>query len=108
MGGPAGPLILLGSLFVLLLSGVPVAYALGIAAMIAALWSGIPLEAIFLKVSDGVDEFTLLAIPFFVFAGVLMSEGGMARRLVDFANIFVGFLRGGLAMVNILASMFFG
>lgn len=108
MGGVAGPFILLGSLFGLLLIGVPVAYALGIAAVIAALYTGIPLEAIFLKVSDGVDEFTLLAIPFFVFAGVLMAEGGMARRLVDFANIFVGFMRGGLAMVNILASMFFG
>ena len=108
MGGAAGPFILLGSLFALLIMGVPVAYALGIAAIVAALWSGIPLEAIFLKVSDGVDEFTLLAIPFFVFAGVLMAEGGMARRLVDFANIFVGFMRGGLAMVNILASMFFG
>ncbi|MEP0321544.1 TRAP transporter large permease [Bauldia litoralis] len=108
MGGPFGPVILLGSLLVMLLLGVPVAYALGIAALLAALWSGIPLEAIFLKVSDGVDEFTLLAIPFFVFAGVLMAEGGMARRLVAFANIFVGFMRGGLAMVNILASMFFG
>lgn len=108
MGGTFGPIILLGSLFGLLILGVPVAYALGIAAILAALWTGIPLEAIFLKVSDGVDEFTLLAIPFFVFAGVLMAEGGMARRLVAFANIFVGFLRGGLAMVNILASMFFG
>lgn len=108
MGGTFGPFVLLGSLFGFLLVGVPVAYALGLAALLAALWSGIPLEAIFLKVSDGVDEFTLLAIPFFVFAGVLMAEGGMARRLVDFANIFVGFLRGGLAMVNILSSMFFG
>jgi tripartite ATP-independent transporter DctM subunit len=108
MGGPLGPVILMGSLFGLLIAGVPVAYALGIAALIAGLWIGIPLEAVFLKVSDGVDEFSLLAIPFFVFAGVLMAEGGMARRLVAFANIFVGFLRGGLAMVNILASMFFG
>jgi len=108
MGGPLGPFVLLGTLFGLLILGVPVAYALGIAALVAALWSGLPLEVIFLKVSDGVDEFTLLAIPFFVFAGVLMAEGGMARRLVDFANLFVGFLRGGLAMVNILSSMFFG
>ncbi|MHA1157943.1 MAG: TRAP transporter large permease [Alphaproteobacteria bacterium] len=108
MGGPLGPFILLGSLFGFLILGVPVAYALGLAALLAALWSGLPLEVIFLKVSDGVDEFTLLAIPFFVFAGVLMAEGGMARRLVDFANIFVGFMRGGLAMVNILSSMFFG
>ena len=64
--------------------------------------------AILLKTSDGVDEFALLAIPFFVFAGALMAEGGMAWRLVAFAQIFVGWLRGGLAMVNILASMFFG
>ncbi|MCB1489965.1 MAG: TRAP transporter large permease subunit, partial [Bauldia sp.] len=53
-------------------------------------------------------DFALLAIPFFVFAGALMAEGGMARRLVAFANVFVGFMRGGLAMVNVLASMFFG
>ncbi len=58
--------------------------------------------------SDSVDDFALLAIPFFVLAGALMAEGGMARRLVAFANIFVGFMRGGLAMVNVLASMFFG
>jgi len=108
VGGAFGPFLLLGALFVQLVLGVPVAYALGVSALVSALWAGIPLEAIFLKVSDGVDEFTLLAIPFFVFAGVLMAEGGMARRLVAFANIFVGFLRGGLAMVNILASMFFG
>lgn len=62
----------------------------------------------FLKVSDGVDNFSLLAIPFFVLAGAIMGEGGMAWRLVAFANIFVGFLRGGLAMVNVLSSMSFG
>jgi tripartite ATP-independent transporter DctM subunit len=88
--------------------GVPIAYAIGISSLITALAIGIPLEAILLKVSDGVDNFSLLAIPFFVFAGALMAEGGMAWRLVNFANIFVGFIRGGLAMVNILASMFFG
>ncbi len=108
MGGAFGPVILLGSLFVLLILGMPIAYALGVAALIAAIYVGLPLEAVLLKVSDGVDDFALLAIPFFVFAGALMAEGGMARRLVAFANIFVGFLRGGLAMVNILASMFFG
>jgi tripartite ATP-independent transporter DctM subunit len=108
MGGPFAPLVLLGSFFVLLILGVPVAYALGMAALVGALYVGLPLEAIFLKVSDSVDDFALLAIPFFVFAGALMAEGGMARRLVAFANVFVGFMRGGLAMVNVLASMFFG
>ncbi len=108
MGGPFAPVVLLGSFFLLLLLGMPIAYALGIAALASALYVGLPLSAVLLKVSDGVDEFALLAIPFFIFAGALMAEGGMARRLVAFANIFVGFMRGGLAMVNILASMFFG
>ena len=108
MGGPFAPVVLLGGFFVLLVFGMPIAYALGIAALASALYVGLPLSAVLLKVSDGVDEFALLAIPFFVFAGALMAEGGMAKRLVAFANIFVGFMRGGLAMVNILASMFFG
>jgi tripartite ATP-independent transporter DctM subunit len=108
MGGAFGPVILLGSLFALLAIGLPIAYSLGTAALITALWIGLPLEAILLKVSDGVDDFALLAIPFFVLAGAIMAEGGIAWRLVAFANIFVGFMRGGLAMVNILASMFFG
>ena len=108
MGGALAPLVLMGSLVLLLVIGMPIAYALGIAALTSALFIGIPLEAVWLKVSDGVDNFALLAIPFFVLAGALMAEGGMAWRLVAFANIFVGFLRGGLAMVNVLASMFFG
>ena len=108
MGGTFGPLLLIGGMLLLVVLGVPIAYAIGIASLITALVIGIPLEAILLKVSDGVDNFSLLAIPFFVFAGALMAEGGMAWRLVNFANIFVGFIRGGLAMVNVLASMFFG
>ena len=108
MGGAFGPLLLIGGMLFLVVLGVPIAYAIGISSLITALVIGIPLEAILLKVSDGVDNFSLLAIPFFVFAGALMAEGGMAWRLVNFANIFVGFIRGGLAMVNILASMFFG
>ena len=79
-----------------------------LSAFATAAYVGLPLEAILLKLTDGVDNFSLLAIPFFVLAGALMAEGGMAWRLVAFANIFVGFMRGGLAMVNILASMFFG
>jgi tripartite ATP-independent transporter DctM subunit len=108
VGGAFGPILLLGSMLALIAIGLPIAYAIGIAALLAALYVGIPLEAVLLKVSDGVDNFSLLAIPFFVFAGALMAEGGIAMRLVNFANIFVGFIRGGLAMVNILASMFFG
>jgi tripartite ATP-independent transporter DctM subunit len=101
-------LVLLGSFAVLCALGVPVAYALGLAALIAALWIDIPLEAVILKISDGTDDFALLAIPFFVLAGAIMAEGGMAARLIDLARVFVGMIRGGLALVNILASTLFG
>ncbi len=101
-------LVLLGSFAVLCALSVPVAYALGLAAIIAAFWIDIPLEAVMLKISDGTDDFALLAIPFFVLAGGIMAEGGMAARLINLARVFVGFIRGGLALVNILASTLFG
>src|SRR5260221_3499478 len=88
--------------------GMPVAYALGLATLATALWIDMPLEAIMLKISDGMDNFALLPILFFVVAGAIMSEGGVARRLVNLAKVFVGFIRGGLALVNILASTLFG
>ena len=101
-------LVLLGSFTLLCALGVPVAYALGLGALIAAMWVDIPLEAVMLKISDGTDDFALLAIPFFVLAGAIMAEGGMAARLINLAKVFVGFIRGGLALVNILASTLFG
>jgi tripartite ATP-independent transporter DctM subunit len=100
--------ILIGSFTLLCLLGMPVAYALGMAAILAALWIDIPLEAVMIKTSDGMDDFALLAIPFFILAGGIMAEGGMAERLVNLARIFVGWIRGGLALVNLLASAFFG
>ena len=101
-------LILLFSFLILMFVGIPVAYAMGLATLITALWIDIPLEAVMLKISDGMDDFALLTIPFFVLAGAIMSEGGVARRLVDLAKVFVGFIRGGLALVNVLASTLFG
>jgi tripartite ATP-independent transporter DctM subunit len=101
-------LVLLGAFALLCALGVPVAYALGLAALIAALWVDIPLEAVMLKISDGTDDFALLAIPFFVLAGAIMAEGGMAARLINLAKVFVGVIRGGLALVNVLASTLFG
>jgi tripartite ATP-independent transporter DctM subunit len=101
-------LVLIGSFAVVCLMGMPVAYALGIAAILAALWVGIPLEAVMLKVSGGMSGFSLLAIPFFILAGAIMAVGGMAERLVNLAKVFVGFIRGGMALVNILASTMFG
>jgi tripartite ATP-independent transporter DctM subunit len=100
--------VLIGTFTVLCLIGVPVAYALGLSAIAAALWMGIPLEAIALKTSDGMDDFPLLAIPFFILAGAIMGEGGMAERIINLAKVFVGFIRGGLALVNLLASTMFG
>ena len=72
------------------------------------MWIGIPLEAVMLKISDGVSKVAMLTIPFFVLAGAIMAEGGMARRLVAFADVLVGFtrVRGGLSVVNVLATTF--
>src|SRR5919204_1095013 len=101
-------LVLLGGFTLLCALGVPVAYALGLSALFGALWADIPLEAVMLRISDGTDDFVLLAIPFFVLAGGIMAEGGMAARLVLLAKVFFGVIRGGLALVNILASTLFG
>ena len=101
-------LVLLGTFFVLMMIGVPIAYSLGLSALVGALWIDLPLDAVMIQVASGVNKFSLLAIPFFVLAGAIMAEGGMARRLVAFAGVLVGFIRGGLSLVNILASTFFG
>ncbi len=100
--------ILLGSFFLLMLIGVPIAYSLGLAALIGAIWIELPLDAVMIQLASGVNKFSLLAIPFFVLAGAILAEGGMARRLVDFASVLVGTIRGGLSLVNIMASTFFG
>ncbi|KTC05591.1 TRAP transporter large permease [Pseudomonas syringae] len=100
--------ILLGSFIALILLGMPVAYALGLSALIGAWWIDIPADALMIQIADGVNKFSLLAIPFFVLAGAIMAEGGMSRRLVAFAAVLVGFVRGGLSLVNIVASTFFG
>ncbi len=101
-------LVLLGSFIVLMMIGVPIAYALGLASLAGALWIDLPLDAVMIQLASGVNKFSLLAIPFFVLAGAIMAEGGMSRRLVAFASVLVGFIRGGLSLVNILASTFFG
>ncbi len=100
--------VLIASFVLLMMLGVPIAYSLGLAALVGALWIDIPLDAVMIQIAAGVNKFSLLAIPFFVLAGAIMAEGGMARRLVAFAGVLVGFIRGGLSLVNILASTFFG
>src|ERR1700733_8370264 len=100
--------VLLATMFACIAIGVPIAYSLALAAIAGALWIGIPLEAVMLKISDGVSKVAMLTIPFFVLAGAIMAEGGMARRLVAFADVLVGFtrVRGGLSIVNVLATTF--
>src|SRR6202158_3422758 len=101
-------LIVIGGLLLGIALGVPIAYALALAALAGTLWIGVPIEAVMLQISSGVSKFAMLTIPFFVLAGAIMAEGGMARRLVAFANMIVGLLRlrGGLSLVNILATTF--
>jgi len=101
-------LVLLGSFFGLMVIGVPIAYSLGLASLFGALWIDLPLDGVMIQIASGVNKFSLLAIPFFVLAGAIMAEGGMSRRLVACAGVMVGFIRGGLSLVNILASTFFG
>src|SRR5271170_6184367 len=101
-------LVVLGTLFGCVALGVPIAYALGMAALAGAWWIDIPLEAVMLQVSSGVSKFAMLTIPFFVLAGAIMAEGGMAHRLVALANVIVGVarVRGGLSAVNVIATTF--
>ena len=92
---------------ILLVSGMPVAFCLLLSAICSAIYAGISLSVIFQRMFGGLDNFVLLAIPFFIFMGNIMEQGGMARRVVQFSNIIIGRIRGGLAGVNVLASMFF-
>jgi tripartite ATP-independent transporter DctM subunit len=87
---------------------VPITFCLAISAIITGIYLNVPLEAIVKVMADGVMNFSLLAIPFFIIMGEIMNEGGIAQRIVNLANLFVGRLPGGLAMVNVMDSMFFG
>ena len=100
--------ILLGLFVLLLILKVPITFTLAISSIVTAFYLNIPMLAIIQRMVQGVNSFSLLAIPFFILAGEIMSQGGISRRLIDFSNILIGRVRGGLAQVNVLASMFFG
>ena len=92
-----------------MLIGMPIAFSLGISAFAALLTMGdIPLQIMAQKIYSGMDSFPLLCIPFFILAGELMSKGKITEALVEFAILLIGRIRGGLALADILASMFFG
>jgi tripartite ATP-independent transporter DctM subunit len=101
-------LILFGVFALLMLIGTPIAFCLGVASFATILYMGLPPLVIFQQMNSGMSVFTLLAIPFFIYAGDLMVRGGIAQRIVAFAGSIVGHVRGGLGQVNIAASTLFG
>ncbi|KUK22630.1 MAG: TRAP dicarboxylate transporter, DctM subunit [Thermotoga petrophila] len=107
-GNMRGTIVLFSTFFLLMIVGMSISLSLGFSAMLTALHLGIPLPVILQRFSSGASSVMLLAIPFFILAGQIMTEGGITEKIIEFSKILVGRIRGGLAMVNILASMFFG
>ncbi len=103
-----GLFILIAVFTICVVIGLPVAFALGVAAVTAFFYEGLPMMIAFQRIISGISIFSLMAIPFFIFAGELMFHGGIAIRLVRFASSAVGAVRGGLGVVNVLSSMLFG
>ena len=101
-------LILLGSFFVMILLRFPIAYAVGLSTVFCLLSQGQALVTLPQQMIKGVWSFSLMAVPFFITMGVLMGSGGISEKLIALANSLVGWMRGGLSMVNIVASYFFG
>lgn len=103
----ATTILLLGFIILIILK-VPITFSLAISSILTAIYLHIPLLAIVQRMVQGVNSFSLIAIPFFILAGEIMSQGGISRRLIQLSNVLVGRIPGGLAQVNVLSSMFFG
>ncbi|KJF28752.1 hypothetical protein TZ02_00765 [Clostridium aceticum] len=101
-------IIFLVALFGFLLIGVPVAFCLGLAALVMMGIQNFGYDILVQKMVGGIDSFPLLAVPFFMLAGEIMNSGGIAKRIINLSNSLVGHITGGLGLVNIVASMFFG
>ncbi len=100
--------VLAVSFAALLILGVPVAFAIGLSSVATIVAAGLPIAVVFQKMVGGMQVFSFLAIPFFIFAGELMLYGGIAERIIRFANSLVGHVRGGLGMSNVLGCTIFG
>jgi tripartite ATP-independent transporter DctM subunit len=100
--------ILFGVFTALMMVGTPIAFCLGIASFATIVYLGRPAMVVFQQLNSGLAGFTLLAIPFFIFAGDLMMRGGIAARIIQFAGALIGHVRGGLGQVNVAASTLFG
>ena len=101
-------IVLLGSFLLMIFLRFPIAYAVGLSTVFCMLSMGQPLVTLVQQMVKGVWSFSLMAVPFFITMGVLMGTGGISDKLIALANALVGWMRGGLAMVNIVASYFFG
>ncbi len=100
--------ILMGTFFLLLVCRVSVAVSMGLSAVVTFLYLGLPLALVVQYTVGGVNVFTFMAVPFFILGGEIINQGGIGDRLIKFADALVGWLHGGAAMVNVVASMFFG
>ncbi|HAV00980.1 MAG TPA: hypothetical protein DCW47_07315 [Lachnospiraceae bacterium] len=100
--------VLLISFLVMILLRFPIAYAVALSSILCLLVEGNPLTTLCQFMVKGISSFSLMAVPFFITMGVLMGSGGISQKLIDLANACVGWMTGGMAMVNIVASYFFG
>ena len=100
--------ILIISFLVMIALRIPIAYAVGLASTFCLLYLGVPLNNICQQMVKGLNSFSLMAVPFFITMGCIMGTGGISDKLIALADSLVGWMHGGLAMVNILASYFFG
>lgn len=100
--------VLICGLFFTLIIAVPIAWGLGISGLVALILMDIPLTTVPQKIFSGMDIFPLMCIPFFILAGEIMAKGGLTKRLLDFAVLVIGSIRGGLSLANVIASMLFG
>ncbi|RAO99261.1 membrane protein [Petrotoga sp. 9PW.55.5.1] len=101
-------IILIVSFLVMIFLRIPISFSLLFSSFIAVFYLGLPPMIVLQRMADPLDNISLMAIPFFILAGKIMAESGISKRLVDFANLLVGRVRGGLAFANIVASMLFG
>ena len=100
--------ILLGSFIIMVLLRFPIAYAIALASIFTLLYQGLPLITVAQQMVKGISSYSLMAVPFFITMGVLMGSGGISNKLIGLAKAMVGWMRGGMAMVNVVASYFFG
>jgi TRAP-type transport system large permease protein len=100
--------VLILGLFFTLIIAAPIAWGLGLSGLVSLILMGIPLSTVPQKIFSGMDIFPLMCIPFFILAGEIMAKGGLTKRLLGFAVLMIGRIRGGLSLANVIASMLFG